>query len=89
MILAVGYFAADRVAVHMHIQRAHENRDLYAAVGKIFISLYFFNDHHFTISRGDDSIFFYCQLSFGDTEKEIIKMSKPSVTIKMIQLITG
>ena len=69
MILAVSHFTAYRVAVHMHIQRAHKNRNLYAAISKIFIGLYFFNGHYFTIGRSDNSIFLNGKHSFGNPKK--------------------
>src|SRR5688572_1365528 len=69
MILTVGHLATDRVAVHMHIQRTHKNRNLYTAIGKIFISLYFFYYYHFTIRRGHNGIFIYGMHSFRYTEK--------------------
>src|SRR5690349_18726891 len=69
MILAISYLPTDRVAVYMHIQRAHKNRNLYAAVGKVFICLYFFYNYYFTISRRYDGIFIYCRHPFGHTKK--------------------
>src|SRR6266498_5122632 len=69
MILAVCHFATNRVTIYMHIQRAHKDGDLQPAIGKIFISLYFFNGYNFSIGRSNDGVIVNRVVALWDAEK--------------------
>ena len=73
----------------MHIQRAHENRNLYPAIRKIFIRLYFFYHYYFTISRGHNSVFIDSRYSFWDTKKRDQENKQAKVTTTIIAVKTG
>ena len=45
VIMTIYNFTTNCISILMHIQWAHENRYLYAAICKIFISLHFFNSY--------------------------------------------
>src|ERR1043165_4712016 len=56
VIFLVFHHTAYRIAVNMHISRAHKYRHLYTLVAKIFAFVHFLNDHNPAISRCYDLV---------------------------------
>src|SRR6187549_2786735 len=58
-----------RHAVNMHINRRHENRNLFPFSFKVFGLLRFFNHNYFTISRSNNMFWIFLNRENGDSEK--------------------
>src|SRR5688572_5269098 len=52
MIFKKTHHATDRHSIDMHVNRGHENRNLFSSAFQIFVLLGFFNHNYLTIGWG-------------------------------------
>src|SRR6187549_3748420 len=58
-----------RHAVNMHINRRHENRNLFSFPFEVFGLFRFFNYNYFTISRRNNMFWIFLNREDGDSKK--------------------
>src|SRR4051812_12152091 len=80
MILAVNDFTTYRVAIYMHIRRAHEDRDLQTFFFEIFFIHRFLDHDHFAIAGCNDLASINGECSFWYPEKRDGKQEQRECT---------
>jgi predicted metal-dependent RNase len=69
VILKIFYDSRYAVAVYVHVERRHENRNLNAFVFEKFLFTGSFYHHYFAVGRGNHMMWVYDRMSGWVTEK--------------------